>query len=158
MIKQYTNLDIPSDPMDTEGRPVDWNQSSPFSHKTVPEFWHEDTVYLYGIDLFNHHFFWESHEVWERKWNFFKIHHAEYADWMQGMIQTAAAFVKAVEKNASGFEANRQKAILHLRAYQSQDQIMGINPQTWIAMIQDCSFETVSLDMRTLPKIKLTTP
>ncbi len=30
-----------------------------------PEDWRSCPDYLYGIDLFNHGFYWEAHEAWE---------------------------------------------------------------------------------------------
>ena len=33
-----------------------------------PERWHASEPYLRGIELFNQHKFWESHEAWEEIW------------------------------------------------------------------------------------------
>jgi uncharacterized protein len=33
-----------------------------------PQEWRACRDYLYGIDLFNHGFYWEAHEVWEGLW------------------------------------------------------------------------------------------
>jgi hypothetical protein len=33
-----------------------------------PEDWRACGDYLYGIDLFNHGFYWEAHEAWEGLW------------------------------------------------------------------------------------------
>ena len=30
--------------------------------------WYRDERWLWGVDLFNHRFFWESHECWEEQW------------------------------------------------------------------------------------------
>jgi hypothetical protein len=33
-----------------------------------PDEWRACSDYLYGIDLFNHGFYWEAHEAWEGLW------------------------------------------------------------------------------------------
>jgi uncharacterized protein len=58
-----------------------------------PENWATSRPYLFGIDLFNHGFYWEAHEVWEGLW------HAcgrsgTTADFLKGLIQMTAAGVK----------------------------------------------------------------
>jgi len=34
-----------------------------------PERWPACRSYLIGVDLFNHGYYWEAHEVWERLWH-----------------------------------------------------------------------------------------
>ena len=57
------------------------------------ESWRECDLYLYGIDLFNHGFWWEAHEALETCW------HAAGRNtptglFVQGLIQVAAACLK----------------------------------------------------------------
>jgi uncharacterized protein len=58
-----------------------------------PGRWAESRDYLHGIDLFNHGYYWEAHEVWEGLW-----HAAGRAgvtgDFLKGLIQMTAAGVK----------------------------------------------------------------
>ena len=54
----------------------------------------DSEAYLYGFDLFNHGYFWESHVWWEALW------HAhgrtgDIADLLRALIRFAAAGVKA---------------------------------------------------------------
>ena len=58
-----------------------------------PESWEENEDYLFGIDLYNHGFLWEAHEVWEGLWHAAK-HDPDQADLLQGLIQCAAASLK----------------------------------------------------------------
>jgi len=58
-----------------------------------PERWRENEDYLFGIDLYNHGFLWESHEVWEGLWHAAK-HDPLQADFLQALIQCAAASLK----------------------------------------------------------------
>lgn len=74
-----------------------------------PNRWRECRAYLYGVDLFNHGYYWEAHEVWEGIWhacgrtgptgNFFK-----------GLIKLAAAGVKACEGRLAGVRRHAQRA------------------------------------------------
>lgn len=58
-----------------------------------PEQWKELTEYLYGADLFNHHYYWEAHEAWEGMWQVGKRGSTPH-QFLQGLIQLAAAMVK----------------------------------------------------------------
>src|ERR1700687_2172254 len=54
-----------------------------------PKGWQTSNPYLYGIDLFNLQYYWESHEQWEGLW------HASgrsgvVADYLKGLIHLAA--------------------------------------------------------------------
>jgi predicted metal-dependent hydrolase len=61
-----------------------------------PAHWQDSRAYLYGIDLFNHGYYWEAHEAWEGLW-----HQAGrqglVADFLKGLIKLAAAGVKVRE-------------------------------------------------------------
>jgi hypothetical protein len=66
-----------------------------------PQRWEDSRAYRYGIDLFNHGFYWEAHEAWETLW------HAAgrrglVAIWLKALIKLAAAAVKLREGNAAG--------------------------------------------------------
>jgi len=63
--------------------------------------WPASAEYLFGVDLFNHGYYWEAHEAWEGVW------HAcgragEAADFLKALIKLAAAGVKAREGNENG--------------------------------------------------------
>ena len=66
-----------------------------------PAHWRSCRPYLFGIDLFNHGFYWEAHEAWESLW------HAcgrsgILADFLKGLIKLAAAGVKVREGKPQG--------------------------------------------------------
>ena len=90
-----------------------------------PVHWNESAPYRYGVDLFNHGFYWEAHEAWESLW------HAAgrigpVAIWLKAIIKLAAAAVKMREGNSAGAmrHAGRCKQLLHeLRAANSSDQV-----------------------------------
>jgi len=59
----------------------------------APAEWRSNEDYLYGVDLYNHGFFWEAHEAWEGLWH--EARHDELqAELLQGLIQCSAACLK----------------------------------------------------------------
>lgn len=58
-----------------------------------PARWQENKNYLFGIDLYNHGFWWESHEKWEAVWHTTEKEKI-YGQHLQGLIQVSAAFIK----------------------------------------------------------------
>jgi hypothetical protein len=75
-----------------------------------PDQWRVCRPYLYGIDLFNHGYYWEAHEVWEGLW------HAcgrsgQTACFLKGLIKLAAAGVKVREGMAEGVQSHARRAI-----------------------------------------------
>lgn len=72
--------------------------------------------FLRGIDLFNHGYYWEAHEAWERCWHATGRQGAR-SDALKGLIALAAAGVKARQGNAAGVAHHaRRGAILLARA------------------------------------------
>lgn len=72
--------------------------------------------FLYGIDLFNHGYYWEAHEVWEGLWHA-AGRSGPMADFFKGLIKLAAAGVKTLEGAAVGRRRHAVRAAeLFLRA------------------------------------------
>lgn len=74
-----------------------------------PGRWRDSGAYLYGIDLFNHGYYWEAHEAWEALW------HAcgrtgRTAAFLQGLIALAAAGFKAREGIEAGVRRHGERA------------------------------------------------
>ena len=66
-----------------------------------PDNWQASQPYLYGIDLFNHGYYWEAHEVWEGLWNACgRV--GRTATFLKALIKLAAAGVKAREGVSQG--------------------------------------------------------
>jgi hypothetical protein len=92
--------EMPAEPLD----PADWRRS--------PE-------YLFGIDLFNHGYYWEAHEAWEALW------HAAgrtgpVADLLRGLIKLAAAGVKVRQREPRGIRSHGERAAGHFRSVISE--------------------------------------
>ena len=58
----------------------------------VTEPWWEDQGWLYGQDLFDHRFYWESHEVWEYQWK--QTTSLSHRYLLQELIKSAASILK----------------------------------------------------------------
>ena len=69
-----------------------------------------------GIDLFNHGFFWEAHEVWEQTW---KASVSNERELLQGLIQLAAAKLNRSLGKETGADRVGERAQRHLAAAHS---------------------------------------
>ena len=58
-----------------------------------PDGWQRLDDWLYGVDLFNHFYFWEAHEAWEGLWAA-APRGGPSSLLLQGLIQIAAALLK----------------------------------------------------------------
>ncbi len=58
-----------------------------------PEHWQDCDEYLYGIDLFNHGYWWEAHEALEGVW-IAAGRTTQIGYFIQGLIQVAVALLK----------------------------------------------------------------
>ena len=63
--------------------------------------WRSSGAYLFGIDLFNHGYYWEAHEAWEGLWHACG-RRGPVAVFLKALIKLAAAGVKAREGNENG--------------------------------------------------------
>jgi hypothetical protein len=63
--------------------------------------WDVNEDYLHGIDLFNHGYYWEAHEVWEGLWHA-AGREGVVADFLKGLIQLTAAGVKVRQQVPRG--------------------------------------------------------
>jgi hypothetical protein len=77
--------------------------------RVEPERWQECRPYLYGIDLFNAGFYWESHVAWESLWMGCG-RKGMVADFLKGLIKLAAAGVKALEGKPEGVKSHSGRA------------------------------------------------
>ena len=69
----------------------------------APARWRENEDYLFGVDLFNHGYLWEAHEAWEGLWHRAK-HDPVQAEFLQGLIQCAAASLKIAMEQPRGLQ------------------------------------------------------
>lgn len=89
-----------------------WCGGGPPEALRVASDWRQSLAWLRGVDLFNHRFLWEAHEVWEGGWHQHPRHSPESA-LLQGMIHAAAALL--LTRLGRGGAAERQAAACTLR-------------------------------------------
>ena len=80
----------------------------------TPENALQHSTYLWGIQLFNHGYYWEAHETWEQVW------HAcgrtgPAAEYLKGLIKLAAAGVKSREGRPEGVARHATRSTELLR-------------------------------------------
>lgn len=85
-------------------------QQGPVAVPGLVSGWRECADYLFGIDLFNHGFYWEAHETWEQVWISCGRSGRE-ADFLKGLIKLHAAGVKFREGRPSGVQRHASRAI-----------------------------------------------
>lgn len=76
-------------------------QEKPRPQPLDPTRWIESEEYRYGVDLFNHGFYWEAHEAWESLW-LAAGRRGPTAIWLKALIKLAAAMVKLREGSSVG--------------------------------------------------------
>ena len=71
--------------------------------------WRLDETWRFGVDLYNHGYFWEAHEAWEALWHG-EGRRGDVADFLKGLIQTTAAHVKTRQDCPDGVRILSTKA------------------------------------------------
>lgn len=87
--------------------------------------WQQSEPYLFGIDLFNHGYYWEAHEVWEGLWHACS-RRGPRDSFFKGLIKLAAAGVKARERNRRGVETHARRAAELFRETAEQRRGTGV--------------------------------
>ncbi|HXK92904.1 MAG TPA: DUF309 domain-containing protein, partial [bacterium] len=75
-----------------------------------PQVWARCEIYLHGVDLFNHGYYWEAHEAWEELWQA-DGRIGPVSDFLKGLIKLAAAGVKIREGIPHGARSHALNAI-----------------------------------------------
>src|SRR5438128_9530059 len=74
-----------------------------------PSHWQDCRPYLYGMDLFNHGYYWEAHEVWEGLWHA-SGRSGQTGHFLKGLIHLAAAGVKVRQGIPAGVKSHSSRA------------------------------------------------
>lgn len=77
--------------------------------------WRENEAYRHGIDLYNFAYWWECHEVLEGLWHL-TGHTGDEAQFLQGIIQTAAANLRRHLGTPDGARRLGQEAVQRLES------------------------------------------
>jgi predicted metal-dependent hydrolase len=115
------------------------------SHSSAPppplylpdERWIDNAEYLWGIDLYNHGFFWEAHEAWESLWRAAE-RDALQRRFLQGLIQFAAACLKATMGDAEASRRLAARALTRLErvAAERSARYMGLDVRGFVAELR----------------------
>jgi len=99
--------------------------------------WRESKPYLWGVDLYNHGFLWESHEAWEGLWHVSKSDRI-LASYLQGLIQCAAAWLKISMQQPKGLERLAALALEKLEhvSTTSGGRYMGLDLETFLPAVR----------------------
>ena len=94
--------------------------------------WQQSESYLYGVDLFNHGYFWEAHEAWEGIWK--SAPTGSLADlFLRGLIQLAAAMLQRETGKLAGMRSLSRKGLERLRQVARQESnFCGLELESWI--------------------------
>jgi len=92
-----------------------YGQPEPKPVSFPPAHWQTSEDYLYGIDLYNFAYWWESHEVFEGLWHAVG-HNTEQGNFFQALIQLAAANLKHFLGNNTAAQNLARNGITRLQS------------------------------------------
>jgi uncharacterized protein len=75
----------------------------------IAEKWAENRSYLMAIDLFNHGYYWESHEEWERLFRV-SVPDSPTGQFLKGLVKLSAAGMKVREYSIHGVRRHAASA------------------------------------------------
>ena len=127
-----------------------YGSAEPTATPIRPAQWRTSEAWLRGVDLLNHGYPWEAHESWEALWNAARNRGDDVqADFVQGLIQCAAAVVKARVGNDTGVDRLTAKGLARLsRVADRHGRFMGMDVREFVA-----DFASWASDPRSEPPI-----
>ena len=98
-------------------------------------------TFRWGVDLFNHGYYWEAHEAWERLWTASRAGSLRRL-LLKGLILLSAAGVKARQDNPAGVRRHAARAGATFRRLagsppQKIEAILGLSLPLLIAFAQE---------------------
>ena len=110
------------------------------SGKWDSELWTDNQEYLFGIDIYNYHYYWEAHEAWEGLW-IASIRNSSEHRFLQGLIKLGAALLKI---RMAEYEIqdligarNLSKSGIDLLSKVGIEQFMGLDIPKFLKSYQD---------------------
>ncbi|SVD50033.1 uncharacterized protein METZ01_LOCUS402887 [marine metagenome] len=104
------------------------------------ELWGKNEDYLFGIDLYNYHYYWEAHEAWEGLW-IASVRNSSEHRFLQGLIKCGAALLKI---RMAKYEIqdligarNLSKSGMNLLSQVGSDNFMGLDILGFIGSYND---------------------
>jgi len=94
------------------------------------DLWRDNGDYLFGIDLYNYHYYWEAHEAWEGLW-IAAVRNSSEHRFLQGLIKCVAALLKIRMANYEIQDLigarNLSKSGMSLLSQVGLDEFMGLD-------------------------------
>jgi hypothetical protein len=113
-----------------------FGRTPPLPPRPDPESWQACKPYLYGIDLFNAGYYWESHVEFESLW-LACGRRGDVADFIKGLIKLAAAGVKHREGKPAGVKSHsRRAAELFRRVGTERGVFLGLSLEELIRLAE----------------------
>jgi hypothetical protein len=75
-----------------------------------PDHWADNRNYLLAIDYFNHGYYWEAHDEWERLWRASGGADTTVGRFLKGLVKMSAAGVKVRERSIHGVRRHAASA------------------------------------------------
>ncbi len=124
--------------------------------------WHDNEDYLFGIDLYNYHYYWEAHEAWEGMW-IAAVRNSSEHRFLQGLIKCGAALLKIrmayYEIQDLIGARNLSKSGISLLNQVGQDEFMGLDIPNFLEeyenFIQPINVDKIPKVDSQSPRIKL---
>jgi predicted metal-dependent hydrolase len=113
-----------------------YNQEEEFLIHFEPEDWPSCELYLYGVDLFNHGYWWEAHEAHEAVWIAAGQKSTACGQFVQGLIQLAGAQLKRFINEPKGAQSLTKAGVEKLS--QVKGIYLGIEVAPFIAEVERC--------------------
>jgi hypothetical protein len=101
----------------------------------APDRWQENETYLFGIDLYNFAYWWECHEALEGLWHL-TGHRGDEAQFLQGLIQTAAANLKRHVGQKDAARRLARESVERLASLKTR-RFMGVELGPFIRAVND---------------------
>lgn len=115
----------------------------------TPDDWRHCELYLYGIDLFNHGYWWEAHEALEGVWLAAGQRETLCGRFVQGLIQLAGAQLKRFMAEPRGAQSLTVAGIEKIS--EVEGVYLGIEVGALMAEVERCLRE----DRGEFPRIEL---
>jgi len=104
--------------------------------------WTNSKLYLYSIDLFNHQYWWETHEVLEKLW-IETTEEPKLHNFLQGLILISAALLKKCEDSPIPAIKLYKKSIDKINI--GQKNYLGINVESFIKSVESYLLEQCNM-------------
>ncbi len=129
-----TGNPLPHPRTDPDGH--SYNEEECYLPSFSPDDWHTCVPYLYGIDLFNHGYWWEAHEAFETVWLAAGQKSTRCGIFVQGLIQLAGAQLKRFTKEQRGAQSLTKSGVEKLSL--AEEIYLGIEIDSFIKEVERC--------------------